>query len=274
MFFRVDLELYRGPLDLLLYLVRKHEVDITDIPIAEITGQFLDYLTILEQLDVNDVGDFIEIAGILIEIKSRHVLPHVDDEDETWKDPREELVERLLEYKKYKDAASMLEERSRQWQQSYPRLANDLPPRRIDPSDQPIHEVELWDLVSALGRIMRGHELVKPANIVYDETPIHVYMQQIHSTLLTRGRIGITEIFSSGMHKSAMIGLFLAVLELVRHHSVEAEQDENSAEIWVRPGARFRDHFELTDVDSYEHAGPVGEDGRPKTEDRRLKTED
>jgi segregation and condensation protein A len=252
MIFRVDLELYRGPLDLLLYLVRKHEVDITDLPIAKITEQFLDYLAILEQIDVNGVGDFIEIAGILIEIKSRHVLPHVDEEEETWKDPREELVQRLLEYKKYKDVASMLEERSRQWQQSYPRLANELPPRRIDPSDQPIHEVELWDLVSALGRVMREHELVKPSNIVYDETPIQVYMQQIHGTLATRGRIGISEVFSAGMHKSAMIGLFLAVLELVRHHSVEAEQDENSAEIWVRPGPKFREDFELANVESYE----------------------
>ena len=259
MFFSVDLELYRGPLDLLLYLVRKHEVDITDIPIAKITEQFLDYMAILEQIDVNGVGDFIQIAGILIEIKSRQVLPHIDeeDDDEIWTDPREELVQRLLEYKKYKDVASMLEERSRQWQQSYPRLANELPPRRIDPVDQPIHEVELWDLVSALGRVMREHEIAQPSNIVYDETPIQVYMQKIHSALSTQGRIGITEVFKAGMHKSAMIGLFLAVLELVRHHSVEAEQDENSAEIWVRPGPQFREAFDLADVDNYDHAPPL-----------------
>ena len=96
---------------------------------------------------------------MLVEIKSRMVLPNVEEEVIEWKDPREELVQRLLEYKQYKDVASMLEERGRQWQQSYSRLANDLPPRRVDPSDQPIHEVELWDLVSALGRVMREHKV-------------------------------------------------------------------------------------------------------------------
>lgn len=268
MLFSVDLELYRGPLDLLLYLVRKHEVDITDIPIAKITEQFLDYMAILEQIDVNGVGDFIQIAGILIEIKSRQVLPHVEDEGESWSDPREDLVQRLLEYKKYKDVASMLEERSRQWQQSYPRLASELPPRRIDPVDQPIHEVELWDLVSALGRVMREHEVAQPSNIVYDDTPIHVYMQKIHRTLSTHGRIGITEVFQAGMHKSAMIGLFLAVLELVRHHSVEAEQDEVSAEIWVRPGPQFRESFDSADVNNYDHARPVDEAQTAGTNDK------
>ena len=112
--FRVDLDMFRGPLDLLLYLVRKNELEITDIPIARITDQYLEYLTILEQLDVNAVGDFLEIASTLMEIKSRMALPGMDEQEEPWDDPREELVQRLLEYKKYKDVASMLEERGRQ----------------------------------------------------------------------------------------------------------------------------------------------------------------
>lgn len=252
--FRIDLDLYRGPLDLLLYLVRKHEVDIVELPIAKVTEQYLEYMTILEQIDVNAVGDFIEVASILIEIKSRLVLPAIEAEDVEWNDPREELVHRLLEYKKYKDVASMLEDRGREWQQSYARLANDLPPRRIDPADQPIHEVELWDLVSALGRVMREHRVTEASNIVYDDTPIHVYMERIHKHLATDGRIGITQVYQVGMHKSAMIGLFLAVLELVRHHDVEAEQDEHSSEIWLRPGDDFANSLELSDVDGYNSA--------------------
>ena len=230
--FRIDLDLYRGPLDLLLYLVRKHEVDIMELRVSKVTEQYLEYMAILEQIDVNAVGDFIEMASILIEIKSRMVLPSVDEEETEWKDPREELVHHLLEYKNYKDVSSMLEERSREWQQTYSRLANDLPPRRIDPVDQPIHEVELWDLVSALGRVMREHKVTEASNIVYDETPIQVYMQQIHASVVAKGQIAITEVYQAGMHKSAMIGLFLAVLELVRHHGIEAEQDESGAEIW------------------------------------------
>ena len=149
MTFRVDVELYRGPLDLLLYLVRKHEVDITDIPIAKFANDYFQYLDVLEKLDFDAVGDFVEMASILVEIKSRLVLPKVEEEEEPWEDPREGLVERLLEYKKYKDVASILEERGREFQQSYSRQANDLPPRTLDPGEQPIREVELWDLVSA-----------------------------------------------------------------------------------------------------------------------------
>ena len=136
--FRVDLDVFRGPLDLLLYLVRKHEVEITEIPIAPITDQYLEYLDVLQELDCNAVGDFLALASTLIEIKSQQILPRGDEVEDQIDDPREELVHRLLEYKQYRDAASILEERSRRWQQHYGRLADDLPSaarsgRRTDP---------------------------------------------------------------------------------------------------------------------------------------------
>ena len=243
--FRVALDMYRGPVDLLLYLVRKHEVEIANIPIAAITDQYLEYLTILEQVDVNAVGDFLEMASLLIEIKSRMLLPRIEPEEEVWTDPREGLVERLLEYKQYKDVASMLEEKSLDFQQSFPRLANDLPPRRLDLSQQPIKEVELWDLVSALGRVLRSEEVLDDTKIVYDDVPLHVHMEHIHDRLREVGRLGITEMLQTGMRKSAVIGMFLAVLELVRHHSVEAEQDDDGGEIWVKPGPNFGRPIEL-----------------------------
>jgi chromatin segregation and condensation protein Rec8/ScpA/Scc1 (kleisin family) len=167
--FRVELDTFRGPLDLLLYLVRKHEVDVADIPIALITDQYIAHLEVLQQLDVNAVGDFLDLASTLIEIKSQMVLPRGGEESQEWDDPRDELVARLLEYKQYKDAASLLDERSRDWQQHYPRLASDLPPRHVDPAGQPIHEVELWDLVSALGRILRDNQAAERAGIALVE---------------------------------------------------------------------------------------------------------
>ena len=187
--FRVNLDTYRGPLDLLLYLVRKHEVDTAEIRISAIIDQYLEYLEVLEKLDVNEVGDFLDMASSLIEIKSRMVLPRVDDDDEPMEDPRQELVEKLLDYKKYKDAASILEERSRQQQQCYPRIADDLPPRQVELAEQPIHEVELWDLVSAMGRILRQNDAPRESTIVYDETPIHVHMQNIHERVAQNGRM-------------------------------------------------------------------------------------
>jgi segregation and condensation protein A len=251
--FRVDLEMFRGPLDLLLYLVRKHEVEIVDIPIATITDQYLQYLAVIRELDVGAVGDFLAMASTLVEIKSQQVLPRADEVDDDLEDPRKELVRRLLEYKEYRDAASMLEERSRWWQKRYPRLASDLPPRERDLAEEPIHEVELWDLVSAFGRIIRDTELAKPSSIVYDDTPIHVYMAQIYEQVRARGQLPFTELFRAGMHKSALIGIFLAVLELVRHARVRLEQNELFGEIWLLPRHETVEPLDLSNVDNYDH---------------------
>lgn len=251
MAFRIDLESYRGPLDLLLYLVRKHEVDIRDIPIAKITEQFLEYITVLQDLDVNYVGEFLDMASHLIELKSRLVLPRVEEHDTEVEDPRDELVQRLLEYKKFKDAASILEERSRLWQQLYPRMADDLPPRKVDPASQPIQELELWDLVSAFGRIVRDRRATEPSNIVYDDTPIHVYMKRIHEKMQRGATVSFSEMFEQGMHKSALIGMFLAILELVRHHRVHTEQPDPHGEIMVIPGEGFDGELEINEVDNY-----------------------
>ena len=256
--FRVDLDIFRGPLDLLLYLVRQHELDVTDIPMAMITRQFLQYLDVLQELDVEIASEFIEMASTLIEIKSRMVLPRGGEDAEELEDPREELVERLLEYKKYRDAASMLEERSLAWQQRLPRLANDLPPRRVDPAGQPIQEVEMWDLVSAFGRIVRDRQVLQPSSIVYDDTPIYVYVQRIHQRLCAERRAAFSDLFVPGMHKSAMIGVFLAVLELVRHHSVRTEQPDLHGEIWILPGDNFDKTLDWNAIDDY---GSAPEDG-------------
>jgi len=251
--FRVELDVFRGPLDLLLYLVRKHEVEITELPIAPITEQFLEYLAVLKQLDMNVVGDFVDMASTLIEIKSRMVLPRGGEVEDEVDDPRRELVQRLLEYKKFKDAASMLEERARSWQEGFSRLADDLPPRSVDPADQEIHEVELWDLVSAFGRIVRDNQASEPASVVYDETPIQVYMAQIHDRLRSAGGLSFQQLFQPGMHKSALIGVFLALLELVRHKQACAEQSALFGEIWITPGAQLGADVDVSQAETYEH---------------------
>jgi len=257
--FRVQLEIFRGPLDLLLYLVRKHEVEIIDIPIALIADQFLEHLTILEQIDINAVGDFLEMASTLIEIKSRMVLPRGGEEEEPLDDPRQDLVQRLLEYKRFRDAASMLEEQSRQWQQRYARTDDDTPRPQEFLAEQPIHEVELWDLVSAFGRILRDHQAQAPSNIVYDETPIHVYMQQIYDQLLEKQRVPLSSVFQPGMHRSSLIGVFLAVLELVRHYHVRSEQNELFGEIWILPPPGGLEPLSISSGDQYEHGARRGE---------------
>ena len=252
--FRVDLDVFRGPMDLLLYLVRKHEVEVVDIPIAVIADQFLGYLEVIEHLDVNSAGDFLATAATLVEIKSHQVLPRADEIEDDLEDPRKELVRRLLEYKRFRDAGSILEERSRAWQQRFPRLASDLPPRERNLAEEPIHEVELWDLVSAFGRIIRDTELTKPSNIVYDETPIHVYMSRTHARLKEQGRLAFRDLFEPGMHKSTLIGIFLAVLELVRHYKAKVQQNELFGEIWLSILDDSPESLDLSEVDNYEHS--------------------
>ena len=246
-------------MDLLLYLVRKHEVEIVDIPIAAITDQYLEYLTLIEQLDVNAVGDFLGMASLLIEIKSQQVLPRCDEVEGELEDPRQELVRRLLEYKKYRDAASMLEERGRGWQERYARLSTDVPTHERDMAAEPIQEVELWDLVSAFGRIMRETDAARPSSIVYDDTPIHVYMSRIHARLIEAGRLSFHDLFEPGMHKSTLVGIFLAVLELVRHRHIRVEQNALFGEIWILPTLECSEPLDLSNVDEYEHASNSGQ---------------
>lgn len=262
MSFKVQLDVFRGPLDLLLYLVRKHEVDVVDLPIAPITRQFLEHLSVLQQLDVNGVGDFLEMASTLVEIKSRMVLPQGDEVQEELEDPRHELVRRLLEYKTYKDAASILEERGRSWQERFPRLDRRGPERPRGAAQEPLAEIELWDLVSAFGRIIQANEQNAPTTILYDETPIVVYMQRIVDRLQARGRVAISDLFEAGQHKSVMIGIFLALLELVRHHHIRAEQNALHGEIWILPTSETAAPIDFSDVDEY--AGGVVKDAEPQ----------
>jgi segregation and condensation protein A len=165
------------------------------------------------------------------------VLPGDEEVEEELEDPRQELVRRLLEYKQYRDAASMLEERSREWRERFPRMASDLPVRQMSPDEQPIREVELWDLVSAFGRVLKEkNALSGPESIRYDDTPIHVYMQRIDERLGRDGRVAFTAFFDAAVHKSTLVGMFLAVLELVRHQHARAAQPELFGEIWLERG--------------------------------------
>jgi segregation and condensation protein A len=256
--FRVDLELFRGPLDLLLYLIRKNELDVIDIQIAVVTEQYLEHLVVLEQLDIDGVGDFLDVASQLIEMKSRAALPGEAEVEVELEDPREDLVRRLLDYKQYRDAASMLEERSREWHERFPRMANDLPARQTSADQQPIQQVELWDLVSAFGRVLKAkHAVAGPESIRYDETPIHVYMQRIDHRLRRDGRTSFTAFFASSVHKSQLVGMFLAVLELVRHQHARAAQPSLFGEIWLEAGDKPLP-TELVAVTDYEHGQQEG----------------
>ena len=135
--------------------------------------------------------------------------------------------------------ANLLEEHSNRWQLRFRRVANDLPPRKTALADQPIKGVELWDLVSSFGRVLRDSFRTADTNIVYDDTPIQTYMEQIIDRLELERELEFSDFFIAGMHKSAMIGVFLALLELARHRHISTNQPVPHGEIVVSPGEQF-----------------------------------
>ena len=236
--YRVELDAFSGPLDLLLYLVRRQEIDILDLPIADITARFLEFIDVLQYLDLDLIGDFIVMASSLIEIKSRTALPSEDAAPELVEpdeDPRADLVRQLLEYKRFKDAAKLLEDQSAEWQKRYPRLSDDRPRGGGDPSRDLIKEVELWDLVSALSRVLRKNTESSPATVLYDETPIGVYIERIKTRVLAERQVTFSSFFAGKNSRSQIVGIFLAILELLRHYKFRAEQPQDYHEIWILP---------------------------------------
>jgi len=131
--FKVDLDVFAGPLDLLLYLVKKHEVDVTEVPIAKVTEEFIAYLEILEELAIDQVGEFVELASVLLEIKARALVPRPEEQEEIVEPVREDLVETLLEYKQFRDAAVLLEDRAREWEARFIRSHVEELPRKGPP---------------------------------------------------------------------------------------------------------------------------------------------
>jgi segregation and condensation protein A len=236
--YRVELDAFSGPLDLLLYLVRRQEVDILNLQIAGITARFLEFLEVLQVLDLDLIGDFVVMASSLIEIKSRMALPGPDEPPELVEpdeDPRADLVRQLLEYKRFKDASRLLEVQSAEWQQRYPRLSDDRPRGGNDPSRDLIKEVELWDLVSALSRVLRKNTESAPTTILYDDTPIAVYIDQMKVRVLAEQRVAFSSFFNGTNSRSRIVGIFLALLELLRHYKYRAEQPQDYHEIWILP---------------------------------------
>lgn len=254
MVFQVQLAEYSGPMELLLYLVRREELPLGDFSLAKLTEQYLQYLDVLTELALDDVADFLEIASVLIEIKSKEVLPQTpaDAEDDAVaiEEPSDQLVARLMDYKRIRDAASMLDEQGARWQLRYRRMADDLPARRMEMGDQPIESLEVWDLVSAFGRILRERQPPPQSSVIYDDTPIHTYMERIHSQVNQLGRVELTSLFEVGMHKSTLVAMFLATLELTRHYGLTTEQREPGLSLYLVAGEGFVQKLDVARIDN------------------------
>lgn len=247
--FDVDLPSYHGPLDLLLYLIRREELSIEGIALARITEQYVEFLDVLKELDLDNISEFIEIVSLLIEMKADRVLPRTADEtldsNESLEIQSPHLIERLMQYKRFRDISCVLDEQSRLWQLHLRRLAPVAARRRSESEEAPIARIEVWDLVSAFGRILKARQTSPAEAIRYDETPIHVYMHSIHERVSAEDRIELHELFEPGLHKSALVGLFLATLEMIRYHGLVAHQEASEGALWLCKGVAFPKSLEI-----------------------------
>ncbi len=238
MAYKVDLDIYNGPLDLLLYLIKREEVDICDIAIARIADQYVAYLDILTGLDIELAADFVVMAATLMELKSRALLPRppeVDEEDE--EDPRETLIRQLIEYRRFKEAAGMLGDRGREMARRFPRQVDeaslrDIAGEEIDlPAEELFQGVELWDLFTAFSQVVRTLGYSRPREVVYDETPAEEAAQELLARLQAERSVLFTQLFGKGRNLGYLVTMFLALLELVRQRLVGAEQTADFQDI-------------------------------------------
>lgn len=257
--FSVKLDAFCGPLDLLLYLVRKRELNIFDVALAEVTDQFLLFIDTLKELNLETIGDFLTLASSLIEIKSFQALPNEDENpSEEIEDPRKDLVVQLLAYRKFCENAGLLEERGRLWQRRFPRLANDAPVRTRNVAEEPIQNVELWDLVGAFGRILREKAPVFRHAMKREDTPLSVHVERLYRRLKRERSVRFTTLFDGADRKSTLVGVFLAILELARHGYAYVEQETAFGDIRVS----FRENetpFDLVNLDFEEAYQPTAQ---------------
>jgi len=234
--YRVNLDIYNGPLDLLLYLIRREEVDIHDIPIARITEQYVSYVEMLHALDPNLAGEFLVLAATLMEIKSRMLLPRgeaEDGEDEDLQiDPRADLVRQLLQYKVFKDAAGDLHAAA-EWQAlKFPRRPAES--QSEDDRNVDLDEVQIWDLFDAFRGILEAIGQ-RPTNheVIYDDTPVELHAEDILDRLERDGALSFRQLFEGRTERSEIVGLFLALLELIRLQKIFVQQGKTFGEIDV-----------------------------------------
>ena len=261
--YKVKFEVFEGPLDLLLYLIKKEEVDIYEVNLTRLATQFLEYIETLRLLDLEVAGEFLVMAASLMYIKSRELLPvdqqaQVEGEDEG-EDPRWELIRQLVEYKKFKDAASQLQVLETRQEDIFPRLPGKLEFASESPSRQ---EVSIFDLVNAVNVVLKRFN--KPGDqrdIFEDRWTVSEKIEQLLRALSERAGLRFSELFEGVTSRSEVVVTFLALLELIRLKQITAAQSEpfGEIEIWrITPAAG-------------EPLGPKA--GIQMSEDRRQKNE-
>jgi len=234
--YKVKLEVFEGPLDLLLYLIKKEEVDIYDIPIERITSQYMEYLSLMQLLNLEVAGEFLVMAATLMYIKSRMLLPEdqqvTDTEPEDGEDPRWELIRQLVEYKKFKDAALQLAQREAETSRMFPRRADAELAAKA--ADVPLAEVSIFDLINAFNTVLKkAQEKEDFREIIEEQFTVSDKIEELLYTLRDRTELVFSEVFAKASSRAEVVVTFLALLELIRLKRLKVQQPEAFGEIHV-----------------------------------------
>ncbi len=239
--YKVDLEVFEGPLDLLLYLIRREEVDIYDIPIEKITAQYMDYLDVMRMLDLNIAGEFLVMAATLMMIKSRMLLPvesraTEEESDEEWVDPRLDLVRQLVEYKKFKDAAGRLLELEVLQSESFG-FGGQAPvfEKTAEDAGQALGDIGLFDLLSAFQEVLSRTPMEPLGHLDPIRWSVPDKMEQIIGMTKDGHEVAFSKLFNPESHRAEVIVTFLALLELLRLRQISLQQSGAFHEIIILP---------------------------------------
>ncbi|MFA6320453.1 MAG: segregation/condensation protein A [Candidatus Omnitrophota bacterium] len=234
MTYKVKLDVFEGPLDLLLYLIQKEEVDIYDIPIAKITDQYLEYLELMKLLDLGIAGEFLVMAATLMHIKSKMLLPPepVEGEEKVEEDPRAELVKRLLEYKKFKEAASELSHMESQHKHFFARVGPGIDVEDL-PKEEAFFEASLFDLITAFTKVLKDIPKEVFYKVVKDEFTVSEKIHDVLHMVVDQKKVLFTDLFRAARTKFEIITIFLALLELIKIKELIVIQAEPFGEIEI-----------------------------------------
>ncbi len=233
--YKLKLDIFEGPLDLLLYLIKKNDIDIKDIPIVEVTEQYMQYIEMMKILDLDIVGDFLVMAATLMQIKSRMLLPpNPEDEDEDEPDPKDELIRRLYEYKRFKELAEALQKKEKERSYLFARGVDEKRLAQIKEEATEIYfDANLFDLISALTSALNRQPEEIIHEIVKDEVTVEEKIHKILHCMIEKESITLTELFEDTKNKMDIIATFLAILELIRLKEIRAVQKKPFEEIKI-----------------------------------------
>ncbi|GFO63418.1 segregation/condensation protein A [Geomonas paludis] len=237
--YRVQIEEFEGPLDLLLHLIKKNEVDIYNIPIAAITRQYLDYMEIMKDLNLDIAGEFLVMAATLLQIKSRMLLPVTPEEDADGEveDPRAELVRRLLEYQRYRDASQMLNCRNLLGREVFARKFDSPELGELDPVEEPA-DVELFELIEAFQKVLARVSVDTFHDVVADGISIADRIGEVLSILHAEKTVCFDSLFNTGMTRDLLVVTFLSILELCKLKLIKVVQMDSMGSIWLHLAAK------------------------------------